>query len=265
MTAKFWWRQTGRESGIHWKNWNSLTKSKRYGGLGFRDLHAMNVALVAKQVWRLEHNQQSLWGKLIKNIYYPNCSIWEAKKKRLASWGWQSILQGRDFINMHKGWLIKDGVKARVFNDKWIQDGSRVWSDSNSLIQLPVSYLLTDDGRDWDVRKLVEILPREVTRKVAATQINHHLPYDTPMWPFTKNGVYTVKTGYHLAWNDLKGASLPSSSDTADSSHILSTVWKAKVQPKIQHFIWHLLTNAIPTKDNLARRRVGADNLCPVS
>jgi len=48
MCAKFWWGQVGNERKIHWQRWEKLTLSKREGGMGFRDLRAFNLAMLAK-------------------------------------------------------------------------------------------------------------------------------------------------------------------------------------------------------------------------
>ena len=49
VLAKYWWGQTRNEKKIHWINWNKLCNSKNKGGMGFRNIHAFNLAMLAKQ------------------------------------------------------------------------------------------------------------------------------------------------------------------------------------------------------------------------
>lgn len=129
MITRFWWRSCGKEKGVHWINWKQLKKPKCDGGIGFKDIHAMNIALISKQIWRIEKNPDALWVMLLKSLYFPNSSIWEAKKGNNISWGWRSILQGRDFVNRHKAWHIKDGSSVKLCHDKWVHNGQRVRLD----------------------------------------------------------------------------------------------------------------------------------------
>ena len=48
MCAKCWWGQVGDEQEIHWQRWEKLTRSKKDGGMGFRDLRAFNLSMLAK-------------------------------------------------------------------------------------------------------------------------------------------------------------------------------------------------------------------------
>ena len=79
MVSKFWrGQQTGRDK-IHWLKWGKLCKAKDGGGLGFRDLHLFNLALLAKQGWRLIQNPHSLVARVLKAKYYPSTSFLNAK------------------------------------------------------------------------------------------------------------------------------------------------------------------------------------------
>lgn len=72
---------------------------------------------------------------------------------------------------------------------------------------------------------------------------------DKPVWKWGKNGLFSVKTMYnHMCRNDV-GANE-------------CFIWKAKLPLKIKIFIWLVLRNAIPTRDNLARRRWQGSTRC---
>jgi len=63
--------------------------------MGFRDLRAFDMALLAKQCWRIQTKQDSLMAKVLKSKYFPNHSLWDAKQKQGTSYSWRSILHSR--------------------------------------------------------------------------------------------------------------------------------------------------------------------------
>ena len=82
--------------------------------MGFWELKNFNDAMLAKQVWRLLKNQDSLFYRFFKSKYFPHGSIFDAKDTK-GSFAWKSILKGRELI---KGGLMRrigDGAQVRIF------------------------------------------------------------------------------------------------------------------------------------------------------
>ena len=74
----FWWGDTDEKNRMHWMAWWRMCIPKKNGGMGFRDLHSFNLAMLSKQVWRLLSNPESLCATVLKAKYYPNSSILKA-------------------------------------------------------------------------------------------------------------------------------------------------------------------------------------------
>ena len=78
MMSKFWWGQKDREKKLAWVSWEKFCTPKSEGGMGFRDLKAFNLALLAKQGWRIKQNPHSLVHKVFKAKHFRDSHFEEA-------------------------------------------------------------------------------------------------------------------------------------------------------------------------------------------
>ena len=98
MISNFWWGQKDRERKMAWILWKKLCTPKDRGSMGFRDLKAFNLALLAKQGWRILKNQNSQVHRVFKAKYFAKCSFLEAKMGRRPSYAWRSFMAARVIV-----------------------------------------------------------------------------------------------------------------------------------------------------------------------
>lgn len=91
LMANFWWGQKEEEKKIHWIGWDKLCLSKFHGGLGFKKISTFNLAILAKQGWRLSQNESSLLHRLYKAKYFPSISFFYSPLGRNPSYAWCGI------------------------------------------------------------------------------------------------------------------------------------------------------------------------------
>ena len=87
---------------------------KETGGLGFRDLQSFNLAMLAKQGWRLIQNEDSLILRILRAKYYSNGDFWSANLGSNPSYTWISILEGRNVLNLGLFWRVGNGSTIKI-------------------------------------------------------------------------------------------------------------------------------------------------------
>lgn len=88
---RFYWDEWDGDRKLHYISWETLCKPKSYGGLGFRNLKAMNAALLAKLGWQMLKRPERLWARLMKAKYG---SILEDSNKQGVSATWRGLRTG---------------------------------------------------------------------------------------------------------------------------------------------------------------------------
>ena len=105
---------------MHLLSWKEMTKPKCMGGMGFRDLHLFNLAMVAKQAWRLTQDTSSLSARLLKAVYFPSCDVLDAVLGNHPSKIWRAIMKGKEVLKQGLVRRIGDGRSTSIWNHNWI-------------------------------------------------------------------------------------------------------------------------------------------------
>jgi hypothetical protein len=68
------------------------------GGLGFRGIELFNLAMLAKQTWRILQNPDTLSSRVLKAVYFPSTNFLEATLGSSPSRILRAIVEGRDVM-----------------------------------------------------------------------------------------------------------------------------------------------------------------------
>ncbi|XP_019164321.1 PREDICTED: uncharacterized protein LOC109160490 [Ipomoea nil] len=151
MFNRYWWGGGGtRTRGIHWLSWDRMCIPKPKGGFGFKRLHDFNMALLAKQGWRLLIHPESLVTRLLKAKYYPMTEFMDAQIGQNPSFIWHSILAGRRALQLGVARRVGDGRDTKIWGWEWLAGPA---NDIPRILATPVNNQFRDSWR-WkgDIR-----------------------------------------------------------------------------------------------------------------
>ncbi|XP_062009805.1 uncharacterized mitochondrial protein AtMg00310-like [Rosa rugosa] len=120
--------------------------------MGFQDLYAHNLALLAKQGWRILSNPSSLVGRLFKARYFPHSDFLSAPIARSPSACWRGIYTAQPTLKRGVRWQVGDGAMIRIWEDAWLPRPvlfRPVWYGNSALVS--VSELLRYGQWDRDL------------------------------------------------------------------------------------------------------------------
>lgn len=155
---------------------------------------------------------------------------------------------------MEKGlrWRIGDGRTVYIWKDKWIPNdtGGKTLSIRPTNCTLTMVHELLDHHRKCCKRQLVEQLfqPQEVPL-ILQTPIYQQVNRDKLVWSLEKNGIFSVKSAYRLAYLIRKENNSETESNRTrdENGRMWKQVWKMPVMPKLKHFLLRVIHNWLAT------------------
>ncbi|XP_030974642.1 uncharacterized protein LOC115994578 [Quercus lobata] len=211
--------------------------------MGFHDLAHFNDALLAKQAWRLLHNNEILFYKVFKANFFLNHSILEAKESSMGSYAWKSILHGLD--------VILDGACWRVGNGKSIKILSPM---VDTMEEATVDCLIDEGTRTWNATMVDEIFAPQEAEEIKNILLARNEMEDSMYWPWEHDERYSCKTGYRFLKEDEVGFQVAENQD--QEKGLWKKIWALECPNKVRNLIWRACRNSLPSKCNLVRRTI---------
>ncbi|WMV49196.1 hypothetical protein MTR67_042581, partial [Solanum verrucosum] len=166
IMAQFFWNSCIGGRGRQWSKWGNLCLPENEGGLGFRLLHDVSMALFCKLWWNFR-TKQTLWSEYMRNNITRNGS-------------------------------------ASLWHDNWTGMGD-LYTITGDDFEWDETYVKVADlaiQGEWNVDILNDILPSDLVEHILChiKPPKERCTEDKPCWMLESRGAFTVKT----AWNYIR-------------------------------------------------------------
>ncbi|KAL3536253.1 hypothetical protein ACH5RR_004714 [Cinchona calisaya] len=164
---------------------------------------------------------------------------------------------------------VGDEKIIKIWQDKWIPstpDG-RVSTPRPAGCKARKVNELMNENNQWNIPMLKEIFSDHDCHLIQKIPLSLQGGKDRYHWAYTKNGNYTVKSGYVQAKSmqdkEITGNKINGETSRRDQN---SSVWRnlrgLNIKYKIKHFISKCLQGILPTNEAVHRRTGKGDNIC---
>ncbi|KAK6135653.1 hypothetical protein DH2020_030618 [Rehmannia glutinosa] len=268
IASKFWWgssEEKGRK--IYWAKWEKLAEEKEKGGLGFKDIHDFNLALIAKQIWRVLTEPTLLMSKVIKGKYFPVGDFFSSQPHSYDSWMWRCWLKAKEVIRLGARLSVGGDNNFRIWNSPWLPKfpsflPDYVHRDGNGPIW--VKELLNDEGNEWNKDLVCTSFSKRDAELILSLPLSQNRGNSKLIWHHNKKGHYTVKSAYEAIrlFKQIQIGTPESSDANKGRKKMWRSTWKLNIKNKLKHFLWKCINDILPTSTHLIQRGIKMDDIC---
>ena len=258
----FWWKGNNPDNSkkpLCLSSWDYLCIPKGVGGLGIRDLAIMNEALITGLAWRMLDEPNTLWARILKGKYFPHTSFWRANTQGSKSWTWESILKVRKHLINAVHWQLFDG-DVSIWNEPWCPMWGNIYNFIKneamcSNLPIKVSELWLREPKRWNIPLINHLFGPNFANHILQIPLSQSDGQDILIWKPNKSGRWTAQSAYKLIHEGAIQKTVSKVNLSLEAKAVIDQIWKnKKILPRVQMFIWRLMTKNIANAQRVNRR-----------
>lgn len=240
--------------------WSQLCAPTHLGGLGCKDLHSFNKALIMKLGWGLIQDSEALWVRVLRNKYKCEGGIIPSVAKgNQCSELWRGICTTWKEVLKGVRWSVGDGKITKFWTDVWLPSGLVLLEAC--VCPLPVDVQLQtvceyiNMQGHWDASKFQHLLPSWAFAEIMGCLApNESLGPDCPTWSCSNDGMFSTKSAYHLVIGTfgMRGDS------------VWKSIWRWEGPQRIRCFLWKVMHGGLITNSFKWHRGFASSDKCPL-
>ncbi|XP_074290878.1 uncharacterized protein LOC141617596 [Silene latifolia] len=248
----FWWRKDIRHRSIHWLSRDSLQLPRENGGLDVKSVSLLSQASLMKNFWRIHHQPSGLLAKFMIPKYKKDLPIPALRSKVFhPSFLWAGLCRAASAFSPALSWKLGNGVSVDLLRSRWINGNIPSVRPSFSAASPVLSTLLTSSG-NWNHSAVFHVFESPCAKIIISMEPPHIDIDDFLYWKFTKDGVYTVRSGNSFLLSRQSFSYSPS----FYSLFPWKVLWGIQCSPKLPLLVWRIVHNILPSLDNLSLRGI---------
>jgi hypothetical protein len=138
---------------------------------------------------------------VLKAKYFPHNSFLATDMGNRHSFVWRSLLSSRDLLNDGLVWRIGDGSNVKIWQDRWLPTPITYSVQSPPRVIPPdslVSAIIDQETHTWNIELINSIFMPDEAKVIASIPLCSSLPLDKLVWQGTTDGVFSVRSAYHM-------------------------------------------------------------------
>ncbi|KAG6692602.1 hypothetical protein I3842_10G122900 [Carya illinoinensis] len=190
----------------------------------------------------------SLPAITLKQKYFPRGSILDAKVGSQLSLAWRTLHAGIKLLKEGLQWRIGNGSRVKIWEDRWRPRpcflGPPSRSNTSDEVRM-VADLIGPSLRRWDDNTLTTLFTQQEVDLIKSIPISLGKREDKMVWGGTINGIFSVKSAYHMHI-EIQSNQDSGPSTVNNQKELWKGVWNLKVPNGVRMFLWRACKNRCP-------------------